>query len=414
MSYLAEFDAAAPDDRWPLAKGWMEREPSAFFRELRRDRPILVTPACTLVARHADVVECMSNAEVFTVELYRSKMGTYMLAQDDTPDHSRDKAIMQTMLSRDDLPRIRALIGEVTAEILAGARGRIEAVSRVTRRVPIELVIRYFGFSTADPKKLARWSYWSQYDSFYNHDFDRQRRSATIHRRSRKAAAEMAAYIGEEIAAKIAGIQKGEVRDDVVTRMLLTRYPPAIGFTPERLGLNVGGLLIGAVETTSQSVTGALAELLRRPRALAEAKQAALRGDLETFDRHVFEALRLRPLSPYLFRKSARDYTVAKGTARQTTIPAGTTVLALIASAMRDEDEFPLPEEFNIHRPLERTFHLGWGLHECLGKHIGMVMIPEIVRHFVLLDELRERAPIDCKGGPFPERWELEWSAGEA
>ena len=78
---------------------------------------------------------------------------------------------------------------------------------------------------------------------------------------------------------------------------------------------------------------------------------------------------------------------------------------------MFDEAAFAEPERFDATRPFERTFHLGLGLHECLGRAIARVMIPEIVRHCLRLPDLRSEGPIDHAGGPFPERWTLRWHA---
>ena len=36
-------------------------------------------------------------------------------------------------------------------------------------------------------------------------------------------------------------------------------------------------------------------------------------------------------------------------------------------------------------------------------------MIPEMVRHVLLLKNLRAAAPIDFKNGPFPESYSLVW-----
>lgn len=48
--YLAEYDAAAQADKYPLVKLWMQTEPLPFFKQLRQEHPILVTPECTLLA----------------------------------------------------------------------------------------------------------------------------------------------------------------------------------------------------------------------------------------------------------------------------------------------------------------------------------------------------------------------------
>ena len=41
MDYLAEYDAAAEGDKYPLVQGWMRTEPLAFSKQLRDQRPWL-------------------------------------------------------------------------------------------------------------------------------------------------------------------------------------------------------------------------------------------------------------------------------------------------------------------------------------------------------------------------------------
>ena len=43
-------------------------------------------------------------------------------------------------------------------------------------------------------------------------------------------------------------------------------------------------------------------------------------------------------------------------------------------------------------------FNFGFGSHECLGKYVGMVMIPEMVRQVLLRRNLRSKGTIDYKG----------------
>jgi cytochrome P450 len=178
----------------------------------------------------------------------------------------------------------------------------------------------------------------------------------------------------------------------------------------KRLGVNGGGLLIGAIETTSQAVAQVIQYLLNDPVWLPKAQAAAQLADPTEFDGIVWEALRYVPISPYLFRKSASDYTVGMGSDYATLIPAGTIVLPLTQSAMFDPRAFENPEQFIPQRNWYHYFHFGFGSHECMGKYIGMVMIPEMVRQVLLRHNIKANAAIDYKSGPFPEAYELSWN----
>ncbi len=404
MSFLDQYDSASEDTKFPLVRGWMKNSPLEFFTELREKRPILQTPECTLLAMHDDVVDALLQTSVFTVQLYEEKMGTYLMAQDDTPVHFREKAIMQTLLNRDDLPRIREMVGRLASEALdAAPDGTIEAVNGLTRRVPIGLVQEYMGFDGVAPETLARWSLFNQWDTFHNQPFDGNENPAEIHAKTQAVNDELRAYLAELVPRRIKAIKTGDQRDDIVSRLLRYSLPQSVGFPMERLVRNLGGMLIGTVETTSQATAQAMQELFRRPEALAKARAVA--SDPAKFDGFVFEALRFDPISPYLFRRAAEDYTIARGTARQATIAAGTIVLPLVLSAMFDASAHSAPMEFRPERSLRKTFHFGFGLHECLGRYIGEVMVPEIIRQVVLRPKARPLSAIEYGVESFPERY---------
>jgi cytochrome P450 len=176
---------------------------------------------------------------------------------------------------------------------------------------------------------------------------------------------------------------------------------------------NVGGLLIGAVETTSHCVVNVMDYLTKNPDKLAAAKAAAMADNTAANDGFVYEALRFNPAFPYYFRKCERDASLAKGTPFETVIPGGTTVLALTHAGMFDAAGFTNPDAFDPTRPFGNAFHFGVGLHECLGLPIAMVMIPEIVRQCLRLNHLTVGA-IDRKGGPIPEAWPWTWTPAAA
>jgi cytochrome P450 len=171
----------------------------------------------------------------------------------------------------------------------------------------------------------------------------------------------------------------------------------------------VGGLLIGAIETTSPAAAAVIEFLLQRPALRDRAIACARLPDPADFDAMVWEALRFVPISPYLFREAAVATTLAPGTPGATAIPAGTLVLALTQSAMFDPRAGDRPDEYRPGRDWYNSFHFGFGAHECLGRYIGMVMIPEMVRQILLRPGLAAEGPMDFRDGPFPQSWPLRW-----
>lgn len=409
-SYLERFDAMPAKERWPLVRNWIFTEPLPFFAELRRDRPILVMPELTLAAKFDDCTDILRQHDLFSVALYEPKQGEYWMAQDDTAIHWREKSIMRAILDREDIPAIRAFVASKASALLAAAGGSMDAVAGLTRAVPLALVQDWFGFTHVDPAKLCKWSYWNQIDAFWNQPFDAiawpdpdrivaERKAANL---------EMVPYLVGLVA-----LREGELKiklggHDPVSRLLQLSSSKALKFDLKRVLLNVGGLLIGAVETTSHAAANALDFLLKRPADLAKARAAAMSDDMTAIDGFVFEALRFKPAFPYFFRTCERDTVLGRGAKYETPVKQGTTVLAVTHSAMFDPAALSNPDDLDPSRTRGNQFHFGFGLHECLGRAIGEVMIPEIVRQGLRLNGLTAGA-VDRKGGPVPEFWQWDW-----
>ena len=408
--YLERFDATAIEATWPLVRSWIFGEPLPFFAELRERRPILVTPEVTLATRFADCDEVLRRHDVFSVALYKPKQGDYWMAQDDSAVHWREKSIMRAILDREDIPAIRSYVAEKATALLAAANGSIDAVPDLTRAVPLALVQDWFGLTHIDPAKLRSWSYWNQIDAFWNQPFDAIAwpDPKIIVANREIANVEMAAYLIGLIAIREGEYKLGRQLEDSISRLLALSASKALKFDLQRVVLNVGGLLIGAVETTSHAVVNALDTLLRSPDELAKARVAALGDAPEAIDGFVFEALRFKPAFPYFFRTCEQDSVLGRGESYETPIARGTTVLAITHSAMFDSKAVTRPEVFDPTRGTSNQFHFGLGLHECLGRAIAAAMIPEIVRQSLRLSGLSV-GPVDRKGGPVPESWAWTW-----
>jgi len=433
-SYLARYDREPDETKLKLVREFMAQDPLGFFKELRENRPVLVTPQCTLVALYDDVIEMLNMPEIFTVALYHPKMANdYLMAHDGDALHYREKSIMQGMLNRDDLPRVRRMTGDVCKSILKKAGGAIDAVPDYCRMVPATLVRQYFGLVGIDRKDLMEWSYWAQVDTFYNQPFDLvpPAESQKIIDNHNAAAEKLGQYITALILCRSLKLKlksllaplrapkrflknlftqgPQETHDDIVTRMLRTSFPEEVDFDIKRVGINAGGLLIGTIETTAQATVQTIQYLLQRPALLDEARKAAQLDDPGQLDAIVWEALRFVPISPYMFRQAASDYTIAKGTQHATLIKAGTNVLALTQSAMFDHKAFDDPDSFKAGRNWYHYFTFGYGSHECLGKYVGMVMIPEMVRQILLQPGVTAKGDIQYDGH-MPKSYPLTWS----
>ena len=93
------------------------------------------------------------------------------------------------------------------------------------------------------------------------------------------------------------------------------------------------------------------------------------------------ELLRYESPSPVQARYVTRDVEHHGGT-----VPAGSALLLLTASANRDERKFPDADRFDIHRTIDRQLAFGYGIHFCLGSALarleGRVALEEVLKRF--------------------------------
>ncbi len=210
--------------------------------------------------------------------------------------------------------------------------------------------------------------------------------------------------------------------------MLLARIGPNTRdleqqLAPHRLG--EAGVAVGSHDEAARPADDELGEggleiVIDRPALLEKAKDEARQDDTPAFDAMVWEALRFVPIRPDIFRQAASDYTIAKGTGHETEIKAGVIVRLLTHSAMFDPYAFENPDQFDPDRNFYHNFNFGFGSHDCLGKYVGMVMVPEMVRKVMLLDDLESDGKISYRNdlfpdrdGPFPEKYQVTWSKAD-
>ncbi len=409
-SYLDRLDATPPAQQWPLVRGWMKDEPHPFFAEVREHRPVMALPELTLVFRHADCQMVLRRHDDFCVDLYKPKQGDYFMAQDDTANHWREKSIMKAVMDFEQVPAIRDWVGERTFNLLQAAGGSIDLPKSLTRAVPIGMTQTFFGLDGEDPANLQDWSYWNQQDAFHNQPFDDQtpESAANIIAGRERTSLRLGLFIGRLVLKRSIAVKLGMASEDPISRLLQISFSGGVQFGIKKVLFNAGGLLIGAVETTSHCVNNVMAELFSRPDALASAQDLARNGPPEAIDGVALEALRFRPAFPYFFRTCHRPTQMCGGTPFAQMVQPGTTVLAMTHSAMSDPASVPDPTLFDPSRSQGDNFTFGQGIHECLGRAVAKPMLGEMVRQLLLLPNLQAAGPVQFRSG-VPESFPITW-----
>jgi cytochrome P450 len=164
----------------------------------------------------------------------------------------------------------------------------------------------------------------------------------------------------------------------VVDGLLGYRLPDGSDLDDVEVATQLLCIFIGGTETVPKIVAHGLWELSRRPEQLA-----AVRADPPSnvpIARE--EMIRFCAPAQWFARTARKPFAI-----HDQTIEPGQRVLTLLASANRDEREYPEPDEFIWNRPIRRSLAFGRGQHFCIGYHLARLEVA------VLLQEWLRRVP---------------------
>ena len=160
----------------------------------------------------------------------------------------------------------------------------------------------------------------------------------------------------------------------IVDSLIGYRQPDGSELSDTEAAIQTLGVFIGGTETVPKIVAHGLWELTSRPEQLS-----AVRADL---DANVLvardEMIRYCAPAQWFARTARKSYTI-----HGTTINPGQRIITLLASANRDEREYPDPDEFIWNRPIDRSLAFGRGQHFCLGFHLARLEIAVLVQEWL-------------------------------
>ena len=160
----------------------------------------------------------------------------------------------------------------------------------------------------------------------------------------------------------------------IVDNLLAYRLPDGSALTDTEAAVQMLGVFIGGTETVPKIVAHGLWELSRHP-----AQLAAVRADLEVnvpVARE--EMIRFCAPAQWFARTLRRPFTL-----HDTSMRPGQRIISLLASANRDEREYPEPDDFRWDRRIDRLLAFGRGQHFCLGAHLARLEITILVSEWL-------------------------------
>lgn len=383
----------------------------------RRFMPLLPLAGLLHVTREAQVREILMRPQDFVVpfgpEMEELGQGATFLLGLEGADHDRLHAILSRVIRVEDAAYIGELSSQFAHALLENAHGSIDVVADLLKRVPSEICLRYFGLNCDDVDAFGDWTMALSAFLFGDPYGKPETRKLAMNARRR-----LAAVIDDGIARALRRVKTGAVTAEnantLVDRLALLEQSEAID--RKEIAAILMGLATGFIPTNTLASSNMLMELLKRPAAMATAREAASSDDLDQMRKIVLEAGRLNPaLSPGQWRYCPKD-TVLEIDGRQRTIKAGTTLLVSTMSALRDKRAWDQPMKFRLDRTnadgswKEPDLVFGIGPHACLGKYLAIEQISQLFMALLKRPGLKTvpgRAGKLERVGPFPRHLQM-------
>jgi cytochrome P450 len=344
---------------------YLEAPPHELFAELRRTQPVFWQdipgqPGYWAVLKHGDVETVARNPNLYSAteggvvledlegEQLENMRG--MLLAMDPPRHNDYRRPMVKRFVPKVMEQLEDRIRAITRDILDHADGDVDFVRDVTSALPTRVIGELVGLPEEDWDRVHHMAELNTHgqDPDYAPDGDGINPGS--------GSMDMAIY-GMQHAARW---RTQEPQDDLTTYILTTEFGGKL-MTDLDFGVFFVQLVTAGQDTTQTMLASGLHTLLLHPEQLAE-----LRADRSLIPGAVEEILRYsNPL--HYFRRTATADAVLNGQQ----IMAGEKVAMYYTSANRDEDVFPDPQRFDIHRRPNPHLSFGIAQHFCLGVHLA-------------------------------------------
>ncbi|MFC8314267.1 cytochrome P450 [Gordonia sp. NPDC057258] len=262
-------------------------------------------------------------------------------------------------------PTIRRYITEAWADDLRG--GRIDWVSAVAQRIPMEVATAVIGLPVADRATLTRWAIATNVliDGVITPD---QLTTATA------AVGELTAYLSAAMSNADNDTGAGSEASGPTALVEVARRVAEGGLDHETAVMILFQLVAAGAESTTSLLNSAVWLLDRHPDVVER-----LRSDPGLIPAFVEEALRLETPFRGHFRHVVADTTLG-----DTALPAGSHVFLMWGAANRDPGHFDDPGAIDLD-PAARRSHLafGKGLHLCVGATLARLQARLAVEHLL-------------------------------
>jgi len=313
------------------------------------------------VFQYQDVMNVLKDANTFTSGFILEGMGKVwdglMILGMDGEAHRKVRALLQPAFMPENVNKWRPKIDRVVREdfITPLLPNKKADLMEMGLNFPVRAMYALVGFPEDNPDQYNQYAVWALSMLAANQldkaKAEEGRRIAAI------AVKSLYDALMEQVKRRRA---EGATGDDLITRLMNAEYE-GHKLDDHEVATFARSLLPAAGETTTRTFSAAMTFLLTIPGLLDR-----VRNDRNLVPKLIDEAVRFEPSSTFKVRETSADVQIG-----DVTIPKGSFVQCMVASANRDESAFENPDVFDIDRRQKPSFGFGFGPHMCIGQFVA-------------------------------------------
>lgn len=320
--------------------------PFPWFQHMRQTAPVTFDERFDSWSafKYNDVQRVLSDYASFSSQNGESNQGLDVsIINLDPPRHRQLRTLATLAFTPRAVARLEGRIAEIVNEHLdlVEDQGRMDLVDDLAYPLPTIIIAEMLGVPGEDRARFRRWS---------NQIVGSEPREL-----GKSPEREMGEYFRQLLPER-----RREPKDDLISDLLAAQVNGQHLSEEELLGFCIL-LLVAGNETTTTLLGNTILTFDEHPEVVEE-----LHANPSLIPNAIEEVLRYRSPIRMMFRTTLQEVELSGQT-----LPAGQGVVAWIASANRDEEQFPHAETFDIHRTPNRHIAFGHGIHFCLGAPLA-------------------------------------------
>ena len=318
---------------------------SAFYDEQRK---------FWRVFRYAEVQRVLSDYSTFSNDRGgldpsqprdpNRRPGTASLISMDPPRHRLYRTLVTQAFTPRTVTQLEPRITAIVHSLLDGVvtRGEMDVTDDFSYLLSVTVIAEMLGVPVADQEQFKQWTT----------DFFEITTPAAA-----KAQSELGAYFKT-----VFEQHRKEPQDDLISALLVAQVDGQY-LTEGELISFCSLLLLAGNDTTRNLIANAILCFDTFPETMTQ-----LRAEPTLLPTAIEEVLRYLPST-----QTAPRIAVVDTTLDGQEVKAGEWVMPMLASANRDEAQFPDPDRFDIRRSPNRHLTFGYGIHFCLGAPLARI-----------------------------------------